>query len=163
MAVVLFLSDLFFAFVPLTFIHRLRRPLCERVFIGAVLTIGLFAVATSIAKLYLLYQFWYRVDPKNDNYKSIDFLVPTWMEVYVSIIGATVPCLASLLMTWMRKCGFMGKQTSNIWGLGGRIDLADVDIVGSADKSTSGDGSESQGSEWSRKEDKVYPSDHSRL
>jgi hypothetical protein len=133
---VLFLSDLFFAFAPLTFLHRLRRPLRERIFIGAIMAIGLLAIATSIAKLYLLYQFWFLIAPGSENYNFVNFLIPTWCEVFITIIGATVPCLTSLLIIWIRKCGFMREQQSNVWGLGGRIDLTDVDVKESADKST---------------------------
>jgi hypothetical protein len=143
----LFSSDLFFAFVPLTFVYRLHRPLRERILISIMMAIGLLAIITSTVKLYLLYQFWFRIDPTSYNYNFVNFLIPTWVEVFITIIGATVPCLNSLLMTWMRKCGFMAEQSSNVWGHNGRINLTDTDVTDvteSTEGSSSGDGREIQ-------------------
>jgi hypothetical protein len=134
---VLFLSDLFFALIPLTFLHRLRRPLQERIFIGALMAVGLLAVATSIAKLYLLYKFWFRSDSTSYNYNYVNFLLPTHVEIFITIIGATIPSLNSLMIRRLRKCGFMGEQRNNVWGLGGRVNLVDVDVRESVGEHTS--------------------------
>jgi hypothetical protein len=100
------------------------------------MAMGLLAIVTSVIKLYLLYDFWFHVDPGSYNYNYVKFLIPTWIELFITIIGATVPALNALLMRCMRNCGLLPERRGLMWGLGGRVDLADVDLTQSADKST---------------------------
>jgi hypothetical protein len=121
--------------------------------------IGLLAIVTSVLKLYLLYFFWFHVDKAADNYSYVKFLIPTWIELFITIIGATVPCLNSLLISWMRRYGMMPKQENGVWGLHGRINLEDVAVMPSTDKSTLGYGEEFQKGEMGWSKGKRAPSD----
>jgi hypothetical protein len=95
-------TDLIFSFIPITFIRKLHRPRGEKIFLGVLMGLGLFA--SSFAVL--------RVAGANMIYTSRDIfritVMPTlWsmLELELALIAATVPTLKNFVQKSLVSIG----------------------------------------------------------
>ena len=95
-------TDLVFSFIPITFIRKLHRPRGEKIFLGVLMGLGLFASSFAIL----------RTAGANMIYTSHDVfrttVMPTlWsmLELELALIAATIPTLKSFVQKSLMKLG----------------------------------------------------------
>ncbi|KAK0669830.1 hypothetical protein QBC41DRAFT_318941 [Cercophora samala] len=83
-------TDVIFALMPVTFLAKVQIPLRERIVIGLLMGLGIFASAASIVKAIMSANFGLTDDP---NLEGIQ--VGSWslVEMQVAFIAACIPCL----------------------------------------------------------------------
>ncbi|KAH8723798.1 hypothetical protein GQ44DRAFT_655921 [Phaeosphaeriaceae sp. PMI808] len=84
------ITDFIFAILPINFLRKIQRPVRERLIIGALMGLAVFASIASIMKLTVAAQFGRNNDPVNENVK-----IGMWsvIEELVGFIVICVPCL----------------------------------------------------------------------
>jgi hypothetical protein len=85
-------TDIIFSLIPITFLRKVQRPLRERVIIGLLMALGLFASAASIAKIVAATNFGNTGDPTAE---GISVGMWSCIEELVGFIAASIPCLKS--------------------------------------------------------------------
>jgi hypothetical protein len=95
-------TDLIFSFIPITFIRKLHRPRGEKIFLGILMGLGLFASSFAIL----------RTAGANMIYTSRDIfrttVMPTlWsmLELELALIAATIPTLKSFVQRSLMAIG----------------------------------------------------------
>lgn len=96
------LSDVVLSLVPLTFLHKVQRPLREKVIIGCLLGLGVFASIFSIVRLITQVAPTYLVEPGANGVFSG---LMTCLETEASFIAACLPALRSSANRWLQKLG----------------------------------------------------------
>ena len=104
-AVLVIITDVIYATIPLTFLHHVRRSVRDRIQIGFLMSLGLFASAASIVKAVIVQQ----VDGTTD-YAGHGLSIALWasIEAQVGIIAACIPCLRA---PFLRLLGHLGIST----------------------------------------------------
>jgi len=113
-SVLVILTDVIYATIPLTFIHHIRRSARDRFIIGFLLSLGLFASAASIVKTVMVR----RYDQANDP-AGAGMTLALWasIEAQVGIIAACIPCLRGPFIRLLGRLGvsaeYSGSATDN--------------------------------------------------
>jgi hypothetical protein len=95
-------TDVAFALLPISFLRKVQRPLRERIIIGVLMGLGLFASVASIMKAVASASFGKTDDP---NLEGITMGTWTMIEEQVAFIAACVPVLRALFQQVMVKLG----------------------------------------------------------
>jgi len=87
-------TDLVFSFIPITFIHKLRRPRNEKIFLSILMGLGLFASTFAILRTVGLASFYMQQD-----YFRTNTMPVLWasLEQEVALVAATMPTLKSFV------------------------------------------------------------------
>ena len=95
-------TDLIFSFIPITFIRKLNRPRREKIFLGVLMGLGLFASSFAILRTVALQTFY----TSTDIFRT-SVMMTTWamLEQEVALIAATIPTLKSLMQQSLIKIG----------------------------------------------------------
>ena len=113
-SVLVILTDVIYATIPLTFIRHIRRSARDRLVIGFLLSLGLFASAASIVKTVMVHRFDQTNDPAGHG-----MAIALWasIEAQVGIIAACVPCLRGPFIRLLTRLGisteYSGEATDN--------------------------------------------------
>ena len=101
-AVLVIVTDFIFALIPLVFLRNIRRSLRDRLIIGFLMSLGLFASAASIVKAVSVQGF----DQSADS-SGTGLVIAIWasVESQVGIIAACIPCLRA---PFLRLLGLLG-------------------------------------------------------
>ena len=101
-AVLVIITDVIYATIPLTFLHHVRRSVRDRIVIGFLMSLGLFASAASIVKTVIVQQF----DGTTD-YAGHGLSIALWasIEAQVGIIAACIPCLRAPFLRLLNRLG----------------------------------------------------------
>ena len=83
-------TDVIFSLLPITFLHKVQRPLRERVIIGILMGLGLFASAASICKVVAATKYGATGDQTAE---GIEVGMWSCLENLVGFIAATIPSL----------------------------------------------------------------------
>ncbi|KAH7092536.1 hypothetical protein FB567DRAFT_239799 [Paraphoma chrysanthemicola] len=86
------ITDFVFSLLPITFLRKIQRPMRERVVVGVLMGLGIFAGVVSIVKISVAAQFGRTGDMINES-----ILIGMWsvIEELVGLIVICVPCLRS--------------------------------------------------------------------
>lgn len=97
-------TDFIFAALPLFFIRQIQRPLRERVILGCLMGLGVFAAITSIVKTTLVKTYGITGDTFWD---AIEISLWSILEEQTGIIAACIPCLKSPFERFLGKLGLL--------------------------------------------------------
>ncbi|KAM7214373.1 hypothetical protein V8F06_010211 [Rhypophila decipiens] len=105
-------TDVLFAILPITFLKDVQIPLRERIIIGVLMGLGIFASAASIVKAVSVANFGMTGDPNKEG-----IAVGMWscVEEQVAFIAACIPTLRKPFQRVLQKCGLVTSvgNTSN--------------------------------------------------
>ncbi len=101
-AVLVIITDFIFALIPLVFLRHMRRSLRDRLIIGFLMSLGLFASAASVVKAVSVQGFDQSADPSGTG-MSIAIWAST--ESQVGIIAACIPCLRAPFVRLLGRLG----------------------------------------------------------
>ncbi|KAK0714179.1 hypothetical protein B0T26DRAFT_651462 [Lasiosphaeria miniovina] len=95
-------TDVIFALAPMMFLRRVQIPLRERVVIGVLMALGIFAAAASVVKAVIAAEFG-----KTDDSNLEGISMGTWslVEEQIAFIAACIPCLRRPLQQVLRRFG----------------------------------------------------------
>lgn len=96
------ITDLISAILPYTFLQKVQIPLRERVVIGVLMGLGIFAAVASILKAVNSANFGQTDDP---NLESITIGMWSVIEENVAFIAACIPCLRSPFQKMLERLG----------------------------------------------------------
>ncbi|KAK0702469.1 hypothetical protein B0T21DRAFT_353577 [Apiosordaria backusii] len=107
-------TDVIFALMPVTFLRKVQIPLRERVVIGILMALGIFASAASIVKATMAANFGRTEDP---NLEGIQMGTWSLVEEQVAFIAACIPCLRKPFQSVLQHFGLVttnaaSKQTA---------------------------------------------------
>ncbi|KAL1306306.1 hypothetical protein AAFC00_004389 [Neodothiora populina] len=97
-------SDTIFSLLPISFLRKMNRPLRERIVLGLLMGLGMFATLASVFKITLIYNYRNIKDPL---YDVIDLSVWWQMEENISIIASCIPTLKSPFEKVLRRVGLL--------------------------------------------------------
>ncbi|KAF2398790.1 hypothetical protein EJ06DRAFT_496547 [Trichodelitschia bisporula] len=103
-AAVFIAADVTLSLLPLTFVAKLRRPLREKVIICGLTGLGLFATAAALIKLLLIKHYVSTVDTL---WEAVELGMWEYIEEFVGIIAACIPCLKAPFERLLRKYGLI--------------------------------------------------------
>ncbi|KAF2278289.1 uncharacterized protein EI97DRAFT_456711 [Westerdykella ornata] len=96
------LTDVVFSLMPLSFLYKIRRPLCEKATVGVLMALGLVASAFSLSKAIVNG----RLMKSSDAGGSLILLgLLSSLEVQTSLIAACAPTLRSLARRFLQRMG----------------------------------------------------------
>jgi hypothetical protein len=95
-------SDVVLSLVPLSFLRKVQRPLREKIVIGCLLGLGVFASVFSILRMITQVAPTYLVEPGANGVLSG---LLTCLETEASFIAACLPALRSSANRWIQKVG----------------------------------------------------------
>ncbi|KAF1848086.1 uncharacterized protein K460DRAFT_364085 [Cucurbitaria berberidis CBS 394.84] len=95
-------TDLIFSFVPIIFIRKLHRPREEKIFLGVLMGLGLFASSFAILRTVWLQSFYTSTDVFRTNVMATIWAM---LEQEVALIAATIPTLKSFMQRSLVKVG----------------------------------------------------------
>ncbi|KAF2469199.1 uncharacterized protein BDR25DRAFT_372414 [Lindgomyces ingoldianus] len=106
-------TDFVFALIPITFLRKIQRPLGERIVIGILMALGIFAAAASIVKVTAAANFGRTNDPTKEGIS-----IGTWscVEEQVGFIAACIPCLRSPFQKVLSYFGLISTQNKTTYG-----------------------------------------------
>lgn len=109
-AVLVVVTDIIYATIPLTFLRHVRRSARDRFVIGFLMSLGLVASAASIVKTVIVQRF----DGTTD-YAGHGLSIAVWasIEAQVGIIAACIPCLRG---PYLRLLGRLGISVGSSGG-----------------------------------------------
>ncbi|CAO2647340.1 Nn.00g082620.m01.CDS01 [Neocucurbitaria sp. VM-36] len=121
-------TDLIFSFVPITFIRKLNRPRGEKIILGVLMGLGLFASSFAILRTVGLQAF----ETSKDLFRT-SVMLTLWamLEQEVALIAATIPTLKSIMQRSLVKIGrfFYDQDTeTQVWNR-----LVQLGFLGTAD------------------------------
>ena len=101
-SILIILTDVIFALIPLTFLHHVRRSLRDRLIIGFLMSLGLFASAAAVVKTIMVQRFNQADDPAGHGMS-----IALWasIEAQVGIIAACIPCLRAAFLRFLGRVG----------------------------------------------------------
>jgi len=139
-SVFVILTDIIFALIPLTFLSRVRRSLRDRVIIGSLMSLGLFASAASVVKTVMVQRFDQTEDPSGHGMS-----IALWasIEAHVGIIAACIPCLRAAFLRVLGRMGVLTQAATGASTGGGGIKSAG-NLKGTTPKSIGGGGNARQ-------------------
>ncbi|KAF1816124.1 hypothetical protein P152DRAFT_454362 [Eremomyces bilateralis CBS 781.70] len=97
-------TDLVLSLLPLTFILKLRRPRRDKIVIGCLMGLGLIASAASLVKILRTNIMATSQDPIWD---LPDLALWAWIELYLGIMAACIPCLKAPFEKLLKKTGLL--------------------------------------------------------
>ncbi|KAF1816601.1 hypothetical protein P152DRAFT_381923, partial [Eremomyces bilateralis CBS 781.70] len=98
----LLVTDIVLSLLPLTFIVKLQRPRRDKIAIGLLMGLGLVASGTSIVKIIRTPILGTTKDPIWD---LPDLAIWAWVELYIGIMAACIPCLKAPFERLLKKTG----------------------------------------------------------
>ncbi|KXX82694.1 hypothetical protein MMYC01_200848 [Madurella mycetomatis] len=100
-------TDIIFALLPINFLRKVQRPLRERIIIGILMGLGIFASVASMIKAAAAANFGRTDDP---NAEGIS--IGTWscIEEQIGFIAACIPCLRSPFQKLLARWGIVTTQ-----------------------------------------------------
>ncbi|KAF2280645.1 uncharacterized protein EI97DRAFT_368449 [Westerdykella ornata] len=108
-------TDILFSLLPINFLRKVQRPLRERVIIGVLMALGMFAGGASMVKLVAGARFGRTDDPTAE---SIRIGMWSVIEGLVGIIAANVPCLRSPFQRCLAYFGLVSTHGKTAYGRG---------------------------------------------
>ncbi|OCL04760.1 hypothetical protein AOQ84DRAFT_380255 [Glonium stellatum] len=117
------LTDIVFSLLPITFLRKIQRPLRERILIGSLMALGLFASATSIVKTIAVSKLGTSKDPTAEG-----ITVGMWacVEEQVAFIAACIPCLKSPFQRFLAHFGLVNFTNRNSSDLGNAVRITSL-------------------------------------
>ncbi|KAH7121145.1 hypothetical protein B0J11DRAFT_58133 [Dendryphion nanum] len=114
-AVLNFTTDFIIALLPITFLTKVQRPLRERIIIGMLMGLGVFAGVASIIKMVFAAQFG-----KTGDYDLDGIRVGMWslIEETVGFTAACIPCLRSPFQKCLEYFGLASTRGKTAYGRG---------------------------------------------
>ncbi len=109
-SVLVILTDVIYATIPLTFIRQIRRSALHRFIIGFLLSLGLFASAASIVKTVIVHRYDQTRDPAGD---GMGIALWAGIEAQVGIIAACIPCLRGPFIRLLARLGISTEYSSS--------------------------------------------------
>ncbi|KAK0623779.1 hypothetical protein B0T14DRAFT_517041 [Immersiella caudata] len=108
-SILVIVTDIIFALIPLTFLHQVRRSLRDRLIIGALMSLGLLASAASVVKTVMVQRFDQTDDPSGHGMS-----IALWasIEAQVGIIAACIPCLRAASLRFLGRVGILTHATA---------------------------------------------------
>lgn len=102
-------TDILLSLAPIMFLWKLKRPLREKLVVGGLMGLGLFASASSIIKTLVVAQF---TNPNVDGF-ALGVSTATWtmLEQLLAMIAASAPFLKPLLQSALLSMGFSLNST----------------------------------------------------
>ncbi|KAF2274262.1 uncharacterized protein EI97DRAFT_444269 [Westerdykella ornata] len=97
-------SDIILALMPINFLRKVQRPMRERVIIGMLMGLGVFAATASIVKVRVAANWGIAKDMTNE---GIKLSMWTILEEVVGLIAACIPCLRSLFQKVLVNFGLV--------------------------------------------------------
>lgn len=98
------LTDFALALLPISFLRKIQRPLRERIIVGMLMGLGVFAGVASCLKIVSAAQLGRTVDPINER---INIAMWSVVEELVGIIAICIPCLRSPFQRALEYCGLL--------------------------------------------------------
>ncbi|ORY04555.1 hypothetical protein BCR34DRAFT_491415 [Clohesyomyces aquaticus] len=108
-------TDFVFALLPITFLRKVRLPLRERVIIGFLMALGVFAASASIVKCAVAVNFGRTSDPAKE---GINVGMWSCIEEQVGFIAACIPCLRSPFQKMLSHLGLASTNKGTTYGGG---------------------------------------------
>ncbi|KAJ4364161.1 hypothetical protein N0V83_009616 [Neocucurbitaria cava] len=98
------LTDFALALMPISFLRKIQRPVRERISVGALMGLGVFAGIASILKIVAAAQFGRTGDSVNES-----VMIGMWsvLEELVGLIVICIPCLRSPFHRALEYCGVL--------------------------------------------------------
>jgi len=93
-------TDFIFTLLPLTFISKMNLPLRQKIVLGTLMGLGLFAAAAGIVKLTLVNTYTHGGDSL---FHMVDLYMWGYLEQEMSIIALCVPCLKAPFEKVLRR------------------------------------------------------------
>ncbi|CAO2649944.1 Nn.00g012360.m01.CDS01 [Neocucurbitaria sp. VM-36] len=120
------LTDFALALMPISFLRKIQRPVRERIIVGALMGLGVFAGIASILKIVAAAQFGRTGDPINES-----VMIGMWsvVEELVGIIVICIPCLRSPFQRALEYCGVLSvriRQHTHSRGYGRTYDRTEA-------------------------------------
>jgi len=97
-------TDVIFALMPVTFLRKVQIPLRERIVIGLLMALGIFASVASIIKATIAANFGRTDDP---NLEGIEMGTWSLIEEQIAFIAACIPCLRKPFQQVLRRFGLV--------------------------------------------------------
>lgn len=114
---IVILTDVIFSLMPLTFLHEIHvSQQRDRVVIGLLMALGLFASAASVVKTVYVHQF-----DEGGDFPGKGLSICLWgsIEVQIGIIAACIPCLRAGFLRFLNRIGSRNQHVSKSDGDGG--------------------------------------------
>jgi rhodopsin domain-containing protein len=104
-------TDVMLSLAPIMFLWKLKRPLREKLVVGGLMALGLFASASSVIKTIVVSDF---LNPNVDMF-ALGISIATWtmMEQLLAMIAASAPFLKPLLQSALLRFGVSLNGTSH--------------------------------------------------
>jgi hypothetical protein len=102
-------SDIILSLLPLTFIHKIHRPLREKVLLAFLMGLGLFTSAAATTKLIVLFR--NNAINRDPTYEAVKPLIWANLEQNIGLIAACIPPLRFLLDKALTKLGWQGSKS----------------------------------------------------
>ncbi len=114
-SVLVIVTDVVYAAIPLTFLRHIRRSMHDRLIIGFLMSLGLFASAASVVKTVMVQRF-----NESDDHPGHGMSIALWasIEAQVGIIAACIPCLRAPFLRLLGRLGISTESSSG--GTGGK-------------------------------------------
>jgi hypothetical protein len=103
-SILIIVTDVIFALIPVTFLRHIRRSVRDRVIIGILMGLGLFASAASIVKLVMVQRYDESGDPPAN---GLSIALWASIEAQVGIIAASIPCLRVAFLRFLSRIGIL--------------------------------------------------------
>lgn len=97
-------SDIVLSLLPISFLRHMNRPTRERLVLGALMGLGLFASAAAIVKTTYIYSYGSTKDPLFD---VVDLSLWNSLEQDIGIIAACIPCLKQPAERLLKRVGLV--------------------------------------------------------
>ncbi len=112
-SVLVILTDVIFALIPLLFLRHIRRSIRDRLIIAFLMSLGLFASAASIVKTVIVQRF----DQSSDASGS-GLSIALWasIEAQVGIVAACIPCLRAPFLRLLGRLGLSSELSGGTAG-----------------------------------------------
>jgi hypothetical protein len=108
-ATVNIVTDFMFALVPISFLKKVQRPLREKLVVGILMALGIFAGVASIIKANAATRFGRTDDP---TLEGIEIGMWSCVEQLIGLIAACVPCLRSPFQRALEYFGVISSTQS---------------------------------------------------
>jgi hypothetical protein len=108
-------ADILFSLIPISFLRKIRRPVGERVIVGALMGLGLLASAASIAKALALADLTKTIAAGQDvEPPGVNVVLWTCLEEQFGFLAACLPCLKSLLQSSLVRLSILPDQNARL-------------------------------------------------
>jgi hypothetical protein len=112
-SVLVILTDVIFALIPLLFLRHIRRSIRDRLIIAFLMSLGLFAAAASIVKTVIVQRFDQSADPSGS---GLSIALWASIEAQVGIMAACIPCLRAPFLRLLGRLGLSSELSGGTAG-----------------------------------------------